>query len=82
LDRIQKFEKDGIVSYWSYYSVEDLKKLGLDPEDSGIGRSLASILNQISDADFVSLWKIKDNETSVSFRSKEYDVNALASKLN
>jgi len=82
LDRIQKFEKDGIVSYWSYYSVEDLKNLGLDPEDSGIGRSLASILNQISDADFVSLWKIKDNETSVSFRSKEYDVNALASKLN
>jgi len=33
---------------------------------------------QISDADFVCLWKIFEDETTISFRSKEYDVNKLA----
>ena len=81
LDRIKKFEKNGVKCYWSYYTQEDLEKLGLDPADSWVGRSLVSILNQISDADFVCLWKLLDDETTVSFRSKAYDVNALAQKL-
>jgi len=81
LDRIKEFEKNGVRCYWSYYTQQDLEKLGLDPEDSWVGRSLVSILNQISDTDFVCLWKLLDDETTVSFRSKSYDVNALASKL-
>jgi len=81
LDRIVKIEKNWVKSYFSYYTDDDLKDLGLDPEDSWVGRSLSSILNQIFDADFVSLWKIKDNETTISFRSKEYNVNELAGKI-
>jgi len=81
LDRIKEFEKNGVRCYWSYYTQQDLEKLGLDPEDSWVGRSLVSILNQVSDTDFVCLWKLLDDETTISFRSKSYDVNALASKL-
>jgi len=81
LDRISVLEYNGIKAYWSYYSNEDLLSLGLDVEDPGLGRALPSILMQIEDADFIALWKIKDKETSVSFRSKEFDVNQLASKL-
>ena len=81
LDRISKIENDKIKAYWSYYTNEDLLNLWLDPDDSWLGRALPSVLMQINDADFVALWKIKDNETSVSFRSKEFDVNKLASKL-
>ena len=81
LNRIQKVEKDNIISYFSYYTEEDLIDLWLDPTDSGIWRALVSILNQIEWADFVSLWKIKDDETTISFRSKKFDVNALANKI-
>ena len=81
LNRIQKIEKDNIISYFSYYTEEDLINLWLDPTDSGIWRALVSILNQIEWADFVSLWKIKDDETTISFRSKKFDVNALANKI-
>ncbi len=80
-NRIKKLEKDGKKIYWSYLTNEDIESVGLNPEDSGVGRNLSSLLNQIKDADFVCLWKIKDEETSVSFRSKEYDVNEVAKKL-
>ncbi len=81
LNRIQKIEKDNIISYFSYYTEEDFIKLWLDPTDSWIWRALVSILNQIDWADFVSLWKIKENDNSISFRSKKFDVNSLANKL-
>jgi len=81
LDRIREIEKNWVKAYWSYYVNDDLISLWLDPEDSWLGRALPSVLMQINDADFVALWKIKDDETSVSFRSKEFDVNKLASKL-
>lgn len=81
LNRIKKIEKGNITTYFSYYTENDLIDLWLDPKDSWIGRALVSILNQINWADFVSLWKIKEDETSISFRSKEFDVNTLANKL-
>ncbi len=81
LDRISSLEKDWIKTYWSYYTDKDIEKLWLNSEDLWIWRSLSSILVQIKDADFISLWKIKEKETSISFRSKEFDVNKLASKL-
>ena len=81
LDRIEKIEKNGTKCYWTYYTQKDLEKLGLDPNDSWVGRSLVSILNQITGADFVCLWKLLNDETAISFRSKKYDVNELAKKL-
>jgi len=78
LDRIKKVEVNWTRYYYSYYLQEDLEKLWLDPEDSWVWRSLVSTLMQISDADFVCLWKIFEDETTISFRSKEYDVNKLA----
>jgi len=82
LDRIKKIENNNKIVYYSYYSIEDLESLWIDPEDTGIGKELVSNLLQLKDTSFVSLWKIKDNETSVSFRSKQnFDVNALANKI-
>lgn len=81
LDRIKKLEKNGKIVYYSYYSIEDLENLWIDPEDSWVGKELVANLLQIKDASFVSLWKIKDDSTSVSFRSKEIDVNEIAAKL-
>jgi len=81
LDRIKYIEDNDIKAYWSYYTNDDILSLWLDPEDSWLGRNLPSILMQIDDADFVALWKIKDDETTVSFRSKEFDVNQIAAKL-
>jgi len=81
LDRIKKLEKNNIITYFSYYYDDDLDDLWLDAKDNWIWRSLVSILNQIRWADFVSLWKIKEKETSISFRSKKYDVNKIANKL-
>jgi len=81
LNRIQKIEKNNITTYFSYYTEEDLINLWLDPKDIWIWRALVSILNQIDWADFVSLWKIKENDNSISFRSKEFDVNTFANKL-
>lgn len=81
LNRIKKIEKNNITTYFSYYTEDDLINLWLDPKDSWIWRALVSIINQIDWADFVSLWKIKENDNSISFRSKEFDVNALANKL-
>lgn len=81
LSRIKKIEKWDIVSYYSYYTEEDFTNLWLDVEDSWLWRWLVSILNQIDDADFVSLWKISKDWNSVSFRSKEFDVNKLAWKF-
>ena len=83
LDRIKKFEKNGIKCYWTYYTQQDLEKLGLNSEDPLVGRSLVSILNQISDADFTCLWKLLDDETTASFRTNKdsIDVNIIASKL-
>ena len=83
LNRIEKFEKDWKECYWTYYTQEDLEKLGLNPNDLWIGKSLISVLNQISDADFVCLWKLLDDEVTVSFRTNktDIDVNMIASKL-
>jgi len=82
IDRIEKIEKDEIIWYFSYISNEDLENLWLDPEDGGLREGLVNILLEIKDANFVSLWRIKDDETSVSFRSKDdFDVNAVANKI-
>ena len=82
IERIEKIEKDDTVSYFSYFTNEDLEKLWLDPEDGGLREWLVNLILEIKDANFVSLWRIKDDETSVSFRSKwDFDVNALANKI-
>jgi len=82
IQRIEKIEKNGIISYFSYFTNKDLKELGLDPEDGWLREWLVNLLLEIKDANFVSLWRIKDDETSVSFRSKQdFDVNKLANKI-
>ena len=82
IDRIEKIEKNETIWYFSYISNEDLENLWIDPEDGGLREGLVNILLEIKDANFVSLWRIKDDETSVSFRSKDdFDVNAVANKI-
>jgi len=82
IERIQKIEKNWVISYFSYFTNEDLEKYWLDPEDGGLREGLVNIILELKDADFVSLWRIKNDETSVSFRSKsEIDVNKIANKL-
>ena len=82
IDRIKKIEENEIITYFSYIDTKDLEDLWLDPEDGWLREGLVNLLLEIKDANFVSLWRIKDEETSVSFRSKdEFDVNKLASKI-
>ena len=82
IDRIEKIEKNDVIWYFSYININDLESLWLDPEDGGLREWLVNILLELNDADFVSLWRIKEDETSVSFRSKkDFDVNKLANKI-
>jgi phosphoesterase RecJ-like protein len=81
IDRITKLNYDKLNIYYSYYTEKDLEQLNIDLDDPWTGKELVWILTTINDADFVCLFKIKENETSISFRSKEYDVNQFASKF-
>jgi len=85
IDRIEKININWITTYFSYFSEEDLILYQLDVDDiwadNWVWRSTVNIMKQIDDADFVSLWKIKADKTTVSFRSKKFDVSKLALKL-
>lgn len=80
-DRITVVKKDDITFCYSYYTTEDLEKLWLDSKDSALWKWLVTNLITLKWMDFVCLWRIKENETSLSFRSKQYDVNQLAWKF-
>jgi len=82
IERIQKIEKNNIITYFSYLSKNDLENLWLDPEDRGLREWLVNLLLEIKDANFVSLWTIKEDKTTVSFRSKDdINVNELAANF-
>lgn len=81
-DRIKIVKKDNITFAYSYYTIDDLKNLWLDVNDSALWKWLVSKMTVLKWVDFVCLWRIKDTETSLSFRSKNYDVNQLAWKFN
>ena len=64
---------------WSYITQKDLKKFGLDLS-SLIGFN--DFLSEISEIDITILfYEIEPGKTKVSLRSKEKDVNLIASKF-
>lgn len=80
--RLKQVKKDNISFCFSYYTMKDLEDLWLDTQDSSLGKWLANKLSTLKWIDFAVLWRIKEDEISLSFRSKDYDVNALANKIN
>ena len=81
-DRIKVVKKNDINFCYSYYTIKDLENLWLDVKDSALWKWLVSKLTSLKWMCFVCLWRIKEWETSLSFRSKSFDVNQLAWKLN
>ncbi len=80
-DRVKVVEKDNLKFCYSYYTMDDLIYLWLDTKDSWLWKWLVSKLTSLIWMDFVVLWRVKETETSLSFRSKSYDVNNLAKKF-
>ena len=81
-DRIKVVKKDDITFCYSYYTIKDLENLWLDVKDSALWKWIVSKLISLKWMNFVCLWRIKKDTTSLSFRSKNYDVNQLAWKFN
>jgi len=81
-DRIKIVKKNDITFCYSYYTIKDLEKLWLDVNNSELWKWLVSKLTSLKWMDFVCLWRIKEWKTSLSFRSKSYDVNQLAWTFN